>query len=94
MARVCPISGKKVLYGNKVSHANNKTKRRFTPNLHSVSFLSDLLGFKVKARLSTYAVRSIEKKGGFDSYLLNTRDSLLSSHFRRMKKLLESKRTA
>jgi large subunit ribosomal protein L28 len=91
MARVCPLSGKKVLRGNRVSHANNKTKRRFLPNLQNVSFLSDALGSKVRIRLSTNAVRSVEKNGGIDGYLLSACDCLLSQRFKRMKKLLQSK---
>ncbi len=91
MARVCPLTGKKVLYGNRVSHANNKTKHRFLPNLQNISFLSDTLGIKIRARLSTHAIRSIEKKGGIDKYLLNTCNCVLSLRFRKMKKLLQSK---
>ncbi len=91
MARVCPLTGKKVLCGNNVSHANNKTKRRFMPNLQNVSFLSDSLGITVRMRLSTNAIRSVEKSGGIDNYLLNANDSLLSTRLRRMKKVIESK---
>jgi large subunit ribosomal protein L28 len=91
MARVCPLSGKKNLYGNKVSHANNKTKRRFMPNLQNVSFSSDVLGASVKVRLSTHAIRSVEKNGGLDSYLLRACDDSLSSRFKRLKKLLINK---
>jgi large subunit ribosomal protein L28 len=91
MARVCPLSGKKILCGNKVSHANNKTKRRFMPNLQNVSFLSDILGAKVKVRLSAHAIRSVEKIGGIDRYLLSACDCSLSSRFKRLKKLLANK---
>ncbi len=91
MSKVCPLTGKKIQYGHKVSHANNKTKRRFMPNLQKVSFLSDKLGTLVKIRLSTNAIRSIEKKGGIDSYLINTCDCLLSNKFVRLKKLLANK---
>ncbi len=91
MARVCPLTGKGVLGGNKVSHANNKTHRRFLPNLQSVSFLSDLLGIRVRARMSVHAIRSVEKSGGIDAYLLSTKDELLSTKFYRMKKILQSK---
>ena len=91
MARVCPLTGKKVLYGNRVSHANNKTRHRFMPNLQNVSFLSDILGIRVKARLSTNAVRTIEKNGGIDNYLKKTCDCMLSSRFKKMKKMLLSK---
>lgn len=91
MTRVCPLTGKGVLYGNRVSHANNKTRHRFMPNLQNVSFLSDVLGIKIRARLSTNAVRSIEKNGGIDNYLKKTCDCLLSSRFRRIKKMLLNK---
>ena len=91
MARICSLTGKKVMYGHKVSHANNKTNRRFLPNLQNVSFLSETLGMQVHVRLSAGAVRSVEKKGGIDNYLLNTCDSLLSPKFRKMKRLLKAK---
>jgi large subunit ribosomal protein L28 len=91
MARICQITGKKNQFGRLVSHANNKTNRRFRPNLQNVSFLSDLLGISVKARLSTHAIRSVEKKGGLDCYLLNTGSDFLSSRFKRLKKVIEHK---
>ena len=91
MARVCSLTGKKVMYGHKVSHANNKTNRRFMPNLQNVSFLSETLGTQVRVRLSTNAVRTVEKKGGIDNYLLNTCDCMLTPKFRRMKRMLKSK---
>jgi len=91
MARVCALTKKGALYGNKVSHANNKTRRRFLPNLQNVSFLSDTLGCKVRLRLSVNAVRSVEKHGGIDNYLKNADVSLLSQKMRRLKKVLESK---
>jgi len=91
MARVCPLTGKKVQYGNRVSHANNKTRHRFLPNLQNVSFLSDILGMPIKMRLSTNAIRSVEKNGGIDKFLLTAKTSSLSPKFRRMKKMLASK---
>lgn len=91
MARVCSLTGKKVLYGNRVSHANNKTRHRFLPNLQNVSFLSDLLGTAIKVRLSTSAIRSVEKCGGIDKYLLKADSCSLSPKFRRMKKMLAAK---
>ncbi|MDR0581241.1 MAG: 50S ribosomal protein L28 [Holosporaceae bacterium] len=91
MSRVCPLSGKAVLFGNRVSHANNKTKRRFLPNLQNVSFLSDILASKIKVRVSTSAIRSIEKNGGIDQYLMKTCDCMLLPRFRRLKKLLRNK---
>lgn len=91
MARVCALTGKKVLYGNRVSHANNKTRHRFLPNLQNVSFLSDILGRSIQIRLSTNAIRSVEKCGGIDKYLQKVDASLLSPEFRKMKKMLASK---
>jgi large subunit ribosomal protein L28 len=91
MARVCPLSGKKNLRGNRVSHANNKTKRRFMPNLQNISFLSDVLGSKIQVRLSAHAIRSVEKNGGIDKYLLSACNCSLLPRFRRLKKLIKSK---
>ena len=91
MARVCSLTGKKVQYGNRVSHANNKTRHRFLPNLQNVSFLSDALGFAVKVRLSANAIRSVEKCGGIDKFLLKADSCSLSPRFKRMKKLIASK---
>ena len=72
MSRRCELTGKGVLTGNNVSHANNKTRRRFLPNLQEVSVLSDLLGQPVRLRLSTRAIRTIEHNGGIDAFLLGT----------------------
>ncbi|HEY0420024.1 MAG TPA: 50S ribosomal protein L28 [Acetobacteraceae bacterium] len=78
MSRRCQITGKGVLTGNNVSHANNKTRRRFLPNLQEASMLSDVLGADVKMRLSTRAIRTVEKNGGIDAFLLSTRNTRLS----------------
>jgi large subunit ribosomal protein L28 len=72
MSRRCQISGKGVLTGNNVSHANNKTRRRFLPNLQETSLLSDILGLGVRLRLSTRAIRTVEHNGGIDTFLLGT----------------------
>ena len=71
MARRCAITGKGVLYGHNVSHANNKTKRRFLPNLQKTTLLSDALGHLISVRLTVNAIRSIEHNGGLDAYLLS-----------------------
>ncbi|HXS42590.1 MAG TPA: 50S ribosomal protein L28 [Stellaceae bacterium] len=89
MARRCIITGKGVQVGNNVSHANNKTKRRFLPNLQSSAVLSDALGHAVRLRLSTRAIRTIEHNGGLDAYLLDTPDSKLTSDARRLKRRVE-----
>ena len=68
MSRRCSITGKGVLSGNNVSHANNKTRRRFLPNVQEITFLSEALG-KVRLKVSTRAIRTIEKNGGIDAYL-------------------------
>ena len=67
MARRCAITGKGVQTGNNVSHANNKTRRRFLPNLQDTTLLSDALGQLVRLRLTTHAIRTIEHNGGLDS---------------------------
>ena len=77
MSRRCQITGKGVLTGNNVSHANNKTRRRFLPNLQETSLLSDVLGQSVKMRISTRAIRTIEHNGGIDAFLLGTNNSKL-----------------
>ena len=85
MARKCPITGKGVQVGHNVSHSNVKTKRRFLPNLQTISLLSDAIG-AVRMRLSTNAIRTIEYKGGIDAFLKATPDGKLSPEIRRLKK--------
>lgn len=89
MARRCIITGKGVQVGNNVSHANNKTKRRFLPNLQSSAVLSDALGHAVRLRLSTRAIRTIEHNGGLDAYLLDMPDNKLGVDARRLKRRIE-----
>jgi large subunit ribosomal protein L28 len=72
MSRRCQMTGKGVLAGNNVSHANNKTRRRYLPNLQETSLLSDTLGQQVRVRVSTRALRTIEHNGGLDAFLLTT----------------------
>ncbi len=85
MARKCPVTGKGVLVGHNVSHSNIKTKRRFLPNLQTISLLSDALG-TVRLRLSTTAIRTIEFKGGIDAFLKARPDKKLSPEIRRLKR--------
>jgi large subunit ribosomal protein L28 len=89
MSRRCIITGKGVQVGNNVSHANNKTKRRFLPNLQRGSMLSDALGHAVKLRVTANAIRTIEHNGGLDAYLLGTPDAKLSAEARRLKRRVE-----
>jgi large subunit ribosomal protein L28 len=95
MARRCEVTGKGVQSGNNVSHANNKTRRRFLPNLHVVSLISDALGRDVTLRVSSHGLRSVEHNGGIDNWLLKTKDALLSSDAltikRKIKKVLAAK---
>ena len=86
MARRCAITGKGVLTGNNVSHANNKTRRRFLPTLQDTTMLSDALGHLVRLRLTVNAIRSIEHKGGLDAYLLGTADARLPAEAIRLKR--------
>ena len=72
MSRRCQMTGKGVLSGNNVSHANNKTRRRYLPNLQETSLLSDVLGTQVRVRVSTRALRTIEHNGGLDAFLMGT----------------------
>ena len=89
MARRCAVTGKGVMAGNNVSHANNKTKRRFLPNLQNTSVWSEALGSMVRLRLSTQAIRTIDHKGGIDAYLKATPVSKLDLEARRLKKRIE-----
>ncbi len=74
MARRCEITGKGVLTGNNVSHANNKTRRRYLPNLQESSFWSETLGVSVGMRVTTNGIRTVEHNGGLDAFLLGTPD--------------------
>lgn len=78
MARRCELTGKGVMTGNTVSHALNRTRRRFLPNLLNVTLISDALGRSVKLRISANALRSVEHRGGLDAFLLKADDSELS----------------
>jgi large subunit ribosomal protein L28 len=94
MSRICELTGKGTLVGNNVSHANNKTKRRWLPNLQNITFLSETLGSGLKFRVSTNGVRSVEHVGGIDNWLLKTSDDKLSLDARRAKRLIAKKQVA
>lgn len=89
MARRCAFTQIGVMSGNNVSHANNKTRRRFLPNLQHVSFVSDLLGTAVQIRVTTAGIRSIEKNGGIDAYLLKARDRHLGEEALKLKRRIQ-----
>ncbi len=78
MARRCELTGKGVMTGNRVSHALNRTRRRFLPNLLNVTLISDTLARSVKLRISANALRSVEHRGGLDAFLLKASDEDLS----------------
>ena len=90
MARRCALTGKGVQTGNNVSHAHNKTRRRFLPNLQVASLLSESLGTSVRMRLSAAAIRTVEHKGGLDAFLLGTRADSLSPEILRLKKRVKN----
>jgi large subunit ribosomal protein L28 len=89
MARRCAITGKGVQAGNNVSHANNKTRRRFLPNLQETSFFSDVLGTSIQIRLSTNGIRTVEHNGGLDSFLLGTPNRSLPAEAQVLKRRIQ-----
>ena len=91
MARICELTGKGRQVGHNVSHANNKTKRTFLPNLQNVTLISDSLGKSVKLRVSTHGLRSVEHVGGLDNWLAKTSDTELSLRARRLKREVTKK---
>jgi large subunit ribosomal protein L28 len=91
MSRVCELTGKSVMSGNNVSHAVNKTRRRFLPNLQQVSLPSEVLGRSVRLRVSAAALRSVEHVGGIDKFLLKAKDAVLSDRAIRVKKEISAK---
>ena len=91
MSRRCELTGKAVLVGNNVSHAKNRSRRRFLPNLNQVTLLSETLGERVRLRITSYALRSVEHRGGLDAYLLKARDEELSLRCLRLKRELRKK---
>jgi large subunit ribosomal protein L28 len=86
MSRRCVVTGKGVLVGNNVSHANNKTKRRFLPNLQVTSLLSDALRQSVRLRLTSRGIKTVEHAGGLDAWLLKTPNAKLDDDTKRLKK--------
>ena len=91
MSKRCQITGTGVQYGNNVSHAMNHTRRRFEPNLQTTRLMSDVLGEQVRLKLTTRAIRTIEKAGGLDSFLLKTPNRKLPEEARRLKRRISRK---
>ena len=94
MSRVCELTGKGPMSGNNVSHANNKTRRRFLPNLNEVTLISDALGQSFRLRISAAALRSVDHRGGLDAFLAKARDEELSDRARRIKRDIAKAATA
>ena len=91
MPRQCALTGKKVQYGHNVSHSNRKTNRRFEPNIQNVSLTSEILGRPVRLRVCTRALRTVQKKGGLDAFLLGTADTKLQPQALRLKRQIKKK---
>ena len=94
MSRRCELTGKGPMVGNNVSHANNKTKRRFLPNLNDVTLQSETLGRGVKLRISASALRTVDHRGGLDAFLAKAKDTELSSRALKVKREIEAARTS
>jgi len=93
MSKKCELTGKIPLKGHNVSHANNKTKRRFLPNLKKVKFTSEILKRNLRLNVSNAAVRSVDKKGGFDLFLKDVKSKNLSLRLKKIKKTILAKFT-
>ncbi|MDA4845679.1 50S ribosomal protein L28 [Hoeflea poritis] len=91
MSRSCELTGKAVQSGNNVSHANNKTRRKFLPNLHAVTLISDALGQRYRLRVSAAALRTVEHRGGLDAFLLKASEKELSMRARLLKRQVAKK---
>ena len=89
MSRVCELTGKGPMTGNTVSHANNKTRRRFLPNLNEVSLASDTLGRSFTLRISAAALRTVDHRGGLDAFLAKSKDVELSTNALKIKRDIE-----
>ncbi|MBB3996256.1 50S ribosomal protein L28 [Aureimonas pseudogalii] len=91
MSRACELTGKAVQSGNNVSHANNKTRRRFLPNLCQVTLISDALGQRFRLRVSAHALRSVEHRGGLDAFLTKAPETDLSQRAKLLKRQIAKK---
>ncbi len=91
MSRRCELTGKGLLVGNNVSHANNKTKRVYRPNLQTLSLASEALGNSYKLRISMNALRTLDRQGGLDPFLMKAKDSLLSDRALKLKRAIAKK---
>jgi large subunit ribosomal protein L28 len=94
MSQRCELTGKGPLVGNKVSHSNHKTKRRFLPNLCNVTLTSDVLGRRVRLRISANAVKTVDHRGGLDAFLIKAKADQLSPRALDLKRQVQKKRAA
>ncbi len=94
MAKRCDITGKGVMSGNNVSHAVNRTRRRFLPNLQKMSLISDILKQSISLKIAISTMRTIDARGGLDTYLMNTPDRALSLQARKLKKRIAARSAA
>ena len=94
MSQRCELTGKGPLTGNKVSHSNHKTKRRFLPNLCNVTMTSELLGRRVRLRISANAVKTVDHRGGLDAFLIKAKADQLSPRALELKRQVQKKRAA
>ncbi|MBM5786573.1 MAG: 50S ribosomal protein L28 [Candidatus Fonsibacter sp.] len=94
MAKVCELTGKRPQTGHSVSHANNKTKRRFFPNLKKISFRSEKLNRDIRLKICTRAIKAVDFRGGIDQFLVRAKNKNLSPRIRKFKKLLISQSAA
>ncbi len=89
MARRCTLTGKQTQFGHNVSHSNRKTNRRFLPNIQSVSLVSEALGSRVPLRIAVRTLRTVQRSGGPDAYLLKTSDAKLAPEGLRLKRRIK-----
>lgn len=94
MSRVCELTGKGPMSGNNISHANNKTRRRFLPNLNEVTLISDVLGQSFKLRVSAAGLRTVDHRGGLDAFLAKASDCELSANALKIKKAIAKAQAA
>lgn len=91
MSRKCELTGKSVMTGNNVSHANNKTRRRFLPNLVNVTLMSEALNQRIRLRVSASALRTVEHRGGLDAFLMKEKEGNLSQKAALMRRQIAKK---
>jgi len=89
MSKVCDLSGKRVQFGNNVSKANNKTRRKFNPNMQSATFKSELLNKNIRFNVATSSIRTVTKFGGIDEFLMRTKSKKLSLKAKRIRKTIQ-----